>query len=625
MKPRTMRAVDLFCGGGGTSTGLALAMKALGHNVDLVAVNHWQVAVETHTRNHPWARHVCERVEAVDKFGLFPGHASVDGIAASPECVEFSVAKGGRPVNDQRRTGAWYVLDWVSQLKPKWVVVENVPEFKKWGKIDKAGKRLRHSEGTIYKAWKEAFRGLGYNLVDPVLNAADYGAYTTRRRLYVLAKRGKQPIHVPAVTHADPKKGPIPEGLKPWRAAREILDFSLPSESIYGTRSNGRALSQRTLDRIAKGLRTSPHGGALEPLARAVETRAGPIPLRSLIGPAGVPIVEEMLVELYGTGSTRSTDKPLGTVTASGEHFALADARFTLGQHGGAELRADTEPVATIATGGALRLVEALIFGTRGRRYHREQDANRPLPTLTTHAEFALAEALVLPPRGIHGGPDANPAYAAGARPLHTLTQRDAHVIEPVVVNLHRPETNRSVGRGPDEPLPTLTGSPQIGVVDAAMLLPPFGEREGQALRAHGVDAPVPTITAQRGGPDLAFLLSYYRNGGLRSADEPLGTQTTHDRHGLVTADVVRAQAEALLDSLYVDVRLRMLHPKELAAAMGFPPTYEFVGTRTEVVKQIGNAVEVNVARAIFTSLMTGAKQPVLDVFDQGGSAEVEA
>lgn len=198
--PRPLRAVDLFCGAGGTSTGLALAAERLGLEVDLLAVNHWATAIETHRRNHPWARHLCKSLHEVN-----PREAVPDGrlqlLIAAPECVFHSVARGGRPINDQMRMSAWQIVDWLSALYVERVLIENVREFRDWGPLGATGRLLKARKGETYRAFLAAIRSLGYRVEDRVLNAADYGDPTTRERLFILARRGTRRITWPAPTH----------------------------------------------------------------------------------------------------------------------------------------------------------------------------------------------------------------------------------------------------------------------------------------------------------------------------------------------------------------------------------------------------------------------------------------
>lgn len=531
-KQKVYRAVDLYCGGGGTSKGLAYALSDLGgvpgENLLLTAINHWNTAILTHTQNHPWAEHRCERVEAVDRTTIFPG-SRIDLLVASPECVHFSRARGDKPVEDQKRAGAWYVLDWIADRKPRALLIENVPDIMRWGRI-REGKQIKHTEGEIFRAYVRAIRAMGYTVAYDCLNAADYGAVTTRTRFYLMARLGNHRIAWPKQTHS--KGGAVP-GTKPWRAAREILDLTLPSRSIFrfgrpttadttrrnkkgeivcGTsgchREPGHANycgpAQNTLDRIAKGLRDT-HPG-LEPLAVAVEDCSGPIPLVDLIGVDGLRAIQA----------------------------------WTLGQHGGATLRPDSDPLATIAAGGALELIEAIILGTGGPEYQgRPRSSDAPLPTVMTENRLAVAQPFILPPNGLMG----DPRFSNRARRID------------------------------EEPLQTITA----------------GRGGGQLVQ--------PVALA-------SFLASYYGNGDATTLDQPVGTVTTHDRFALISAQ---------LENFLVDVYLRMLQPKELAAAMGFPADYAFSGSNKEIVRQIGNAVEVNVARALCRSLLRDAPRSILN------------
>jgi DNA (cytosine-5)-methyltransferase 1 len=189
-----VHAVDLFAGAGGTSTGLALACKDLGREVELTAINHWQKAIDTHSANHPWAKHICQSVESVNPREVVPeGHLQI--LVASPECQHFSRAAGGRPKLDQRRASAWQVLRWLELLEVDSLLVENVVEFADWGPLDARGHPLRSKKGETFKAWVSAIRSLNYNADHRILNAADYGSPTSRKRLFVAARKGKCACH----------------------------------------------------------------------------------------------------------------------------------------------------------------------------------------------------------------------------------------------------------------------------------------------------------------------------------------------------------------------------------------------------------------------------------------------
>src|SRR5690349_22691303 len=131
---RKLQVADLFCGAGGTSTGVALACKELSFAVELLAINHWPTAIATHKKNNPWARHLCANVDEVDPRKVVPG-GKLDLLVASPECIWHSTARGGKPINDQKRASAWRVLEWLERLYVRSVLIENVPEFRGWGPL----------------------------------------------------------------------------------------------------------------------------------------------------------------------------------------------------------------------------------------------------------------------------------------------------------------------------------------------------------------------------------------------------------------------------------------------------------------------------------------------------------
>ena len=191
-----MRAVDLFCGAGGTSAGA----EATGAAQVVFAVNHWDRAVETHQANFPGCRHVNSRLEDVSPSEV----ERVNLLFASPECTHHSRARGGKPTSDQQRSGAWDILRWFEHHRPSWGVIENVPEFLEWGPVGADGQPIQRHKGKTFKAWLQAVESYGYKVDYRVLNAADYGAATSRRRLFVIARKGNRMPIFPTASHADP-------------------------------------------------------------------------------------------------------------------------------------------------------------------------------------------------------------------------------------------------------------------------------------------------------------------------------------------------------------------------------------------------------------------------------------
>ncbi len=179
---------DLFCGAGGTSSGLIEAALELDFEVELVAINHWLVAIATHSANYPWATHICARVEEIRPRDVVP-RGRLHLLVASPECTFHSVARGGRPVEDQKRVPAWGVIHWAQELYIENIIIENVPEFVRWGPLGANGRPLKSKIGETYQAFLQALRSLGYRVDERVLCCADYGDATRRKRLFIVATR----------------------------------------------------------------------------------------------------------------------------------------------------------------------------------------------------------------------------------------------------------------------------------------------------------------------------------------------------------------------------------------------------------------------------------------------------
>lgn len=320
----TLRACDLFSGAGGSSTGLTHACAAVGQRLDLTAVNHWDRAIETHSANHPKARHVCHDLDNVNPRDLFAGQR-LDLLIASPECTHHSAARGGKPCNDQSRSTAWHVVRWADALRPQFILVENVREFQSWSPLGSNNRPLKSKRGETFQAWLQAIRSLGYTVDHRLLNAADYGAATSRTRLFIIARRGRGAIPWPEPTHAkEPTAADLfGGGRSRWRAAREVIDWSLPCPSIF---TRKKPLSDNTLARIEAGLRR--FGGAnAEPFivptnygereGQAPRTHSLDEPAPTVVGTVSHGLCRPFLVPYYGTGEGGDdTSDPMRTLTA---------------------------------------------------------------------------------------------------------------------------------------------------------------------------------------------------------------------------------------------------------------------------------------------------------------------
>lgn len=317
----TLHVADLFAGAGGCSTGLMQAAQDRGQRVSLVAVNHWPTAVETHTVNHPEARHFCASVETLDLRVAVPG-GKLDLLIAAPECVHFSMARGGRPMSDQSRASAWDLLRWLELLRVEDVLIENVTEFQTWGPLGANGRPLKSRRGETFQAFIAAVESYGYRVEWKVLNAADYGAATTRRRLFIRAKLGRKPIVWPAPTHSRNGSPTLFGGTRRWRAAREVIDWSLPIQSIY---SRKKPLTPKTMRRLEIGL-----------------VRCGGQPF--LLGQQSGAVA-------------RSVDLPAPTVATDGAIALVVPFTMPYCSNGGHLARPVTEPLSTITTKDRIALV----------------------------------------------------------------------------------------------------------------------------------------------------------------------------------------------------------------------------------------------------------------------------
>ena len=242
------RAIDLFCGAGGMTLGAEMSGR-----VDVVlAINHWRTACYTHETNHPDTRHICARVEDMNLRDEHDLPSDVDVIMGGIECTHHSNARGSAPINDQKRTSAWRVLDWIQHFRPQWCVFENVREFLKWGPIDDNGRKIKSQAGQVFNAWVGAIRAYGYHVEWKLLDASKYGEATSRNRLFIVCRRGgsEQPFKWPEPTHGNHQD--IREVLERQlrcnlfreRVAAEIIDWSRPCPSIF---TRKRPLAANTL------------------------------------------------------------------------------------------------------------------------------------------------------------------------------------------------------------------------------------------------------------------------------------------------------------------------------------------------------------------------------------------
>lgn len=554
--------IDNFAGGGGASTGIELAT---GRAVD-AAINHDPDAILMHQTNHPQTRHYCESVWDVNPWEVTRGRPV--GLAwFSPDCKHFSKAKGSKPVDRNIRGLAWIVLKWAGTVKPRVIILENVEEFQTWGPVRK-GKPVKSRRGETFRKWKEQLQALGYEIDHRELVAADYGAPTIRKRFFLIARCDGKPIIWPERTHAPKDSEEVKSGkCKPWRGAAEIIDWTIPCPSIFDT-----------TDEIKEkyGIR------AVRPLA--VNTRK-----RIARG-----------IEKFVLQNKEPFIVPIGYGERKGQAPRVHDIK---------------EPVSTVVSSGKQYLCQPELspfivqVNHKGEQF-RGQELKEPIPTIT----------------GKHGYGLATPVMTAIA-----VSKAEQCLAMPSLIQYHTEQSERVRGQGMDEPIMTLDAANRYGL-SVAYLAEYF--QNGRPL---DVKSPLHTSTTKdRECVVETFISKFYKTGIGQKPDEPLHTVTTSAGHfGIVTVKMNRSEMNLhhwnevrellnaycgyaiaadeilLLDvngTMYFisDIGLRMLTPRELYAANGFPPDYiidhDYTGKaygKTKQVARCGNAVPPPFAEAL--------------------------
>lgn len=568
--------VDLFAGGGGASTGIE---QAIGRPVD-IAVNHDPEAVSLHQANHPQTRHFVSDVFEVDPATV-TGGMPVGLLWASPDCTYHSKARGGKPHRDRnrarRRRGlAGVVLKWAALPKPqrpRIIQLENVEEFQQWGPLLDDGTPCPDRRGTSFMRWVARLRNLGYVVEWRELRACDYGAPTIRKRLFVIARCDGQPIVWPAPTHTKPDaRGKVPAGMKPWATAADCIDWSIPAPSIF---ERERPLADATLRRIAHGI------------MRYVVNSARPF-----------------VVPITHTGGNRVHDsrEPLRTITTAhrGE-LALVSPHLVDAAHGeisptgvkrwGKGHRAITEPVQTVvASGGNAALVSPTLvqtgYGERPGQAPRVPGLHKPLGTAVDGQKHALVTAMLAK----HYGGVVGQAID---QPTGTVTTVDHHSLVSAQLAGCGGRAGQSRPRDGSEPVATITAKADTSIVTSHMMVNTSGH-PGAAT-----DEPLRTVTTGGHHAEVrALLIKYYGTDQDPQIEQPLHTVTTKDRFGLVTVDGQ--------DYAIADIGMRMLQPRELYRAQGFPDSYAIDKgadgkrlSKSAQVRMCGNSVCPPLARAI--------------------------
>ena len=412
--------VDNFACGGGASEGIE---TALGKPVDY-AINHNAKAIAVHKANHPRTVHLQENMQNLDPRTVGPGRPI--GLAwFSPDCTYFSSARGGKPFRDVNRARRvrglpWTVTHWAKMRRPRVIMLENVTELKDWGPLLPDGTRCKVRRGMTFRKWHRQLENLGYQVDMRELRACDYGAPTSRKRLFVIARCDGREIIFPESSH-----GP---GALPYRTAAECIDWSLPCPSIF---ERDKPLADATLRRIARGIMRYVVNSAspfIVPLTHQGDRRAHMMdePLPTITGAhrGELALISPTLIQTgYGERDgqaprTLDLHKPLGTVVGGGQKHALV-AAFLARHYGGHENDGQPmqSPLFTITTQDHHALVSSHIVKLRGDNVG--QSVDEPLQTLSAQGtHFGEVRAFLMK----YYGTDQNPGLE---RPLDTITSKD--------------------------------------------------------------------------------------------------------------------------------------------------------------------------------------------------------
>lgn len=651
--------IDLFCGAGGVSTGASLAD---GLNV-IACVNHDANAIKSHAANHPECKHYTEDIRTLDLgemqqdvISLRNSNADdVIGLWASLECTNFSRAKGGKARDADSRTLADHLIRYIEVLSPDIIYIENVVEFMSWGPLDDNGKPISKKAGCDYMKWINTVKGYGYTYDYRILNAADFGAYTSRKRFFAQFAKAHVAIEWPKPTHQ--KKGKqnhsLFGNLQPWKPVREVLQLEQHGKSIFGRAKN---LSDRTYERIYHGLikfvaggkdafMVKYHGG-IDP-AKRNRTHSVDQPLttvdtqnrhyavqaefmlkyNSINGKTGVhhpPSVEEPCPTVaaqarLGVVQTQfltkhfsghpeskniSVDAPAGTVKPLDNH-TLETVQFIHQRNSGepgSKVKSIEEPARTVTqTGGNQELVTS-DFIVNYQHSSNSNSLEEPSPTITCKDKYAFVSA--------YHGNGSNVHSADGPAP--TIPCKDSVALVQPQQFIARDFSGGGQLNDIESAAGAVLSTPKMNLVtpEAFLMKGMFGTGDSQSK---SLEEPSPTLTASR---HAYYLMNpqYSNVGG--SVENPAFTLIARmdkqppylivAENGEVAIAIEEGDTEHMIKikefmAMYgiVDIYMRMLFIEELKSIQGFPKDYVLIGNQAEQKKFLGNAVEVNQAKVI--------------------------
>ena len=537
--------IDLFCGAGGLSEGVEEARLDGNKCAKVVCcVNHDKNAIFSHDANIPDALHFIEDIRTLE---LSPISTIVERIRqlypnamimlhASLECTNFSKAKGGQPRDADSRTLAEHLFRYIDVIDPDYIQIENVEEFMSWGDMDEKGKPISMNKGRLYQKWVRNVKKYGYNFEHRILNAADFGAYTTRKRFFAIFAKKSLPIVFPEPTHCKGGRQDMFSKLEKWKTVKEVLDFSDEGESIFCRK---KPLAEKTLERIYAGL------------------------IKFVAGGKDAFIVKYNSMNRHGKYQAPSIDEPC-PVVATQSRLALAQVNFLSKQFSG---HPESKNISVEEPAGTITCKDHHAFVSAYYGNGHNHSVELPAPTVTTKDRLALINSVFIDNQYGTGKPTSI------EQPVGTVTtvpKFNMVYCKPWIMN----SAFSNVGSSIEQPSQTITANRKWHY----LMNPQFASAGGS------VDNPCFTLIAR-----MDKMPPY-----LVEAKEGFGIQVSPEDSSM-TAKIKEFMALYGI----IDIRMRMLRIAELKKIMGFPEDYVLISSQSDQKKFIGNAVEVNMARVL--------------------------
>jgi len=590
MEQITLLYIDLFCGAGGTSSGVEYARVDGRKCAKVIAcVNHDKNAILSHQANHPHTLHFTEDIRTLELSPMvthlrkmkarYPKARVV--LWASLECTNFSKAKGGQPRDADSRTLADHLFRYIEALDVDYIQIENVEEFMCWGALDENGKPVSKDQGSDYLRWVRKVQEYGYDFDWRILNAADFGAYTSRKRYFGQFARRGLPIVFPEQTYAkNGDEGGLFKMYHKWRAVRDVLDLDDDGESIF---TRKKPLCEKTLERIYAGLVKFVAGGKKQCEAWILKYNSmnqqnhhnapsldEPCPTVACQNRLGLVKCQFLSKQFSGDPDSKNIDieQPAGTVTTI-DHHALVSSRFLTEYFGGADHNHSIEEPATTVT---TKERHAFVTAYYGNGYNSSIDS--PAPTVTTKDRISLVSTKFIANEYSGGGQlssieQPNPAVL-------TTPKQKIVTCKPWLMSTDF----NNVGSSVDGPAPVITACHKYHY-----LMNPY------SFKSDGGSIEKPCFTLIARMDKMPPYLITTKEGEVGIA--------IYESDSLWTRKVKEFMAAYGI----IDICMRMLNIGELKRIMGFPTDYVLVGTQAEQKKYIGNAVEVNMSRVLCEAL----------------------